>query len=49
MDQHPQAREALRQLIVRREPLYKRADLMVDTASLGVDRAVDRLERALKT
>lgn len=49
MDQHPQAREALRQLVARREPLYARADITVDTATLTVPQAVERLERALKT
>jgi XRE family aerobic/anaerobic benzoate catabolism transcriptional regulator len=47
MDQHPQARDALRQLIARREPLYRRAHLTVDTTSLAPAQAVDRLERAL--
>ena len=48
MDQHPQARDALRQLISRRDPLYGRADVTIDTASLGVAQTVDRVERALK-
>ena len=47
MDQ-PQAREALRQLVARREPLYSRAALTVDTSSLSVQQAVDRAERAIR-
>jgi XRE family transcriptional regulator, aerobic/anaerobic benzoate catabolism transcriptional regulator len=49
VDQHPQAREALRQLVVRREPLYARADITVDTSALtpaaAVERALHQLER----
>jgi XRE family aerobic/anaerobic benzoate catabolism transcriptional regulator len=48
MDQHPQARDALRQLIARREPLYRRADLTVDTAAVPIAQTVDRLEQALR-
>jgi XRE family aerobic/anaerobic benzoate catabolism transcriptional regulator len=47
MDQHPQAREALRQLVTRREPLYSRAAATVDTSTLSVQQAVDRVERAI--
>jgi shikimate kinase len=47
MDQHPQAREALRQLVARREPLYARAGLTVDTSATTVPQTVDRVERAL--
>jgi XRE family aerobic/anaerobic benzoate catabolism transcriptional regulator len=47
MDQHPQAREALRDLVARREPMYSRADLTVDTARLTVARSVERVEQAL--
>lgn len=47
MDQHPQAREALRDLLARREPLYARADVTVDTARLSVTQAVERVERSL--
>jgi len=48
MDQHPQAREALRQLVARREPLYSRADVTVDTSTLTVQQAVERVERAVR-
>jgi len=49
MDQHPQAREALRQLVARRDPLYSRAGAVVDTSSLTIPQAVERVERVLKT
>jgi XRE family aerobic/anaerobic benzoate catabolism transcriptional regulator len=48
IDQHPQAREALRQLVQRRDPLYARADATVDTSLLTIAQAVDRVERAVK-
>ncbi|MNC92349.1 anaerobic benzoate catabolism transcriptional regulator [compost metagenome] len=48
MDQHPQAREALRQLVARREPLYARASITVDTSALTVRQAVDRTEKAVR-
>jgi XRE family aerobic/anaerobic benzoate catabolism transcriptional regulator len=48
MDQHPQAREALRDLLARREPMYARADATVDTARLSVTQAVERVELALR-
>jgi len=48
MDQHPQAREALRQLVQRRDPLYARAGAVVDTSNLTVPQAVERVERAVK-
>jgi XRE family aerobic/anaerobic benzoate catabolism transcriptional regulator len=48
MEQHPQAREALRQLVTRREPLYSRAAATVDTSTLTVQQAVDRVERAVR-
>jgi XRE family aerobic/anaerobic benzoate catabolism transcriptional regulator len=47
IDQHPHAREALRQLVLRRDPLYARADVVVDTTTLPVSRVVDRVEREL--
>ncbi|MEZ5315822.1 MAG: shikimate kinase [Vicinamibacterales bacterium] len=47
IDQHPQAREALQALVARRDPLYARAQLSVDTAGVSVARAVERVERAL--
>ena len=47
MKEHPQAREALRDLIARRDPLYRQADLTVDTAGLTVARTVNRVAAAL--
>jgi XRE family aerobic/anaerobic benzoate catabolism transcriptional regulator len=47
MNQHPQAEDALRRLVDRREPLYAKADLTVDTSSLPAAAVVARLERAL--
>ncbi len=47
IDDHPQARQALRDLVARREPLYGKADLTVDTSAVTVPKAVDRLSRAL--
>ena len=43
MSQHPQAREALRQLATRREALYARADVSVDTSTGNIDDIVKRL------
>jgi XRE family aerobic/anaerobic benzoate catabolism transcriptional regulator len=43
----PRAREALRDLLARREPLYARADLTVDTAGLSIPQAAERVERAI--
>jgi XRE family aerobic/anaerobic benzoate catabolism transcriptional regulator len=43
MSQHPQAREALRQLAARRESLYARADVTIDTSAGDVDEIVRRL------
>ena len=48
MSQHPQAREALRQLAARREPLYARAELTVDTSAEAVDDVVRRLVTQVK-
>jgi XRE family aerobic/anaerobic benzoate catabolism transcriptional regulator len=48
MEAHPQAREALRQLVARRDPLYSRARHTVDTSSLSVPQIVDRLERTVR-
>lgn len=47
IDQHPQAREALRELVRRREPLYSRADITVDTTGLTPTEAVGRIEHAV--
>jgi XRE family aerobic/anaerobic benzoate catabolism transcriptional regulator len=48
MADHPQAREALRDLVARRDPLYARASLTIDTAGDGVDRVVARLLAQIK-
>lgn len=47
MRQHPQAREALRDLVARREGLYAKADITIDTAGLTVPEAVDRVTERL--
>jgi XRE family aerobic/anaerobic benzoate catabolism transcriptional regulator len=47
IDGHPRAREALRDLVSRRDPLYARADTTVDTAGLTVPQAAERVERAV--
>lgn len=49
MSQHPQAEQALRQLIERREPLYARADVTVDTSALSVSRVVDKIIGDMRT
>jgi XRE family aerobic/anaerobic benzoate catabolism transcriptional regulator len=48
IDQHPQARDALKQLVTRRDPLYARAEVTVDTSALSIAQAVDRVERAVR-
>lgn len=48
MDQHPQAREALRQLVSRRDPLYARAAITLDTSAASLQQTVDQAERALR-
>jgi len=48
IEQHPQAREALRQLVARREPLYARAAIAVDTSATTIDQAVDKAEKAVR-
>jgi XRE family aerobic/anaerobic benzoate catabolism transcriptional regulator len=45
MRQHPQAKEALRDLVTRREALYAKADITIDTAGLTVPEAVERVAR----
>jgi XRE family transcriptional regulator, aerobic/anaerobic benzoate catabolism transcriptional regulator len=45
MEQHPHAREALKRLVSRREPLYARAHLTLDTSTLSAAQVVDRLAR----
>jgi shikimate kinase len=47
IDQHPRAREALRQLLAQREPLYTRAHVTIDTAGLSVAQVAERVERAV--
>jgi XRE family aerobic/anaerobic benzoate catabolism transcriptional regulator len=47
MREHPQAREALRDLVAKRDPLYRLADLTVDTAGLTVASTVNRVAAAL--
>jgi XRE family aerobic/anaerobic benzoate catabolism transcriptional regulator len=47
MTDHPQAREALRELVTRREPLYRQADVTVDTSGLTVAQTVDRVAQLL--
>jgi XRE family aerobic/anaerobic benzoate catabolism transcriptional regulator len=48
MDQHPQAREALRQLVARRDPLYARAAITIDTSAASLQHTVEQAERALR-
>jgi XRE family aerobic/anaerobic benzoate catabolism transcriptional regulator len=43
----PHAREALRDLVARRDPLYARADITIDTAGLSILQVAARVERAL--
>lgn len=47
MTDHPQAREALRDLVARRDPLYRQADLTIDTSGLTVAETVHRVAEAL--
>ena len=47
MKEHPQAREALRDLVARRDPLYRQADITVDTAGLTVARTVSRVAEGI--
>jgi XRE family aerobic/anaerobic benzoate catabolism transcriptional regulator len=47
MNQHPRAEEALRRLVERRDPLYAKADVTVDTSALPAAAVVTRIERAL--
>ena len=48
MKEHPQAREALRELVARRDPLYRQADVTIETAGLNVARTVNRVADALE-
>lgn len=47
MREHPQAREALRDLVAKRDPLYRLADLEVDTADLTVAQTVNRVAEGI--
>ena len=47
MSQHPQADAALRRLVERRDPLYAKADLTIDTSDIPAASVVGRIERAL--
>ncbi len=47
MTDHPQAREALRDLVSRRDPLYRQANVTIETSGLTVAQTVDRVARAL--
>jgi XRE family aerobic/anaerobic benzoate catabolism transcriptional regulator len=47
MNQHPRAEDALRRLVERRDPLYAKADVTVDTSTLPAAAVVTRIERAL--
>lgn len=47
MREHPQAREALRDLVARREPLYRQADVTIETAGLTVAQTVARVAAGL--
>lgn len=47
MKEHPQARDALRDLIARRDPLYRQADVTIDTAGLTVAQTVARVAAGL--
>jgi XRE family aerobic/anaerobic benzoate catabolism transcriptional regulator len=49
MNEHPQAREALKALVAQREPMYRQADTIVDTARLTVAEAVDRVLATLQS
>jgi XRE family aerobic/anaerobic benzoate catabolism transcriptional regulator len=48
IDNYPQAREALRQLVARRDPLYARAAFSVDTSAASIAQAVEKVERAIR-
>ena len=45
----PAAKAELRRLLARREPLYRRAELRVDTSRLGVDGSVGLIAERLGT
>ena len=45
---YPQAREALRELVTRRDPLYRQADVTIDTSGLTVADTVRRVLDAIE-
>lgn len=47
MTTHPQAREALRDLVARRDPLYRQSDVTVDTSHTSVAAVVDTVAAAV--
>lgn len=47
MRQHPRAREALKDLVARRESLYAKADVTLDTTGTTVPEAAERLANQL--
>jgi XRE family aerobic/anaerobic benzoate catabolism transcriptional regulator len=47
MANDPLARENLRALLARREPLYRTADHVVDTSGLTVERIVERIDEEI--
>jgi len=47
MRQHPQAKEALKDLVARREALYAKADITIDTAGLTVEQSLQRVAARL--
>ncbi len=47
MTTHPQAREALRDLVARRDPLYRQADVTVDTSQMTVPAVVSAVAAAV--
>lgn len=48
MTNHPQARDALRDLVARRDPLYRRADITIETSALPIADTVDRVLGAIR-
>ncbi|MDQ3068522.1 MAG: helix-turn-helix domain-containing protein [Acidobacteriota bacterium] len=49
MEDQPQAMDALRALHARREALYARAEVVVDTSGESVDLVVDAIEQKIRT
>ena len=47
LDNDPRALKRLRRLLAEREPLYRRADHVVDTSSLPVEAVIDEIEQFL--